>query len=63
MLKDIVDETSLGKYDFMYLRIGTHCHVPLSCRNSLIPTLQILRTTASRSFGAHVGLGWSSLTA
>lgn len=22
MLKDIVDETSLGKYDFMYLRIG-----------------------------------------
>lgn len=37
MLKDIVDETSLGKYDFMYLRIGTHCRVPLSCRNSLIP--------------------------
>ena len=23
MLKDIVDETSRGKYDFMYLRIGT----------------------------------------
>lgn len=23
MLKDIVDETSHGKYDFMYLRIGT----------------------------------------
>lgn len=23
MLKSIVDETSLGKYDFMYLRIGT----------------------------------------
>lgn len=23
MLKEIVDETSLGKYDFMYLRIGT----------------------------------------
>ena len=22
MLKDIVDETSRGKYDFMYLRIG-----------------------------------------
>lgn len=22
MLKDIVDETSHGKYDFMYLRIG-----------------------------------------
>lgn len=22
MLKEIVDETSLGKYDFMYLRIG-----------------------------------------
>lgn len=22
MLKDIVDDTSLGKYDFMYLRIG-----------------------------------------
>ena len=24
MLKDIVDETSFGKYDFMYLRIGTY---------------------------------------
>ena len=24
MLKDIVDETSRGKYDFMYLRIGEH---------------------------------------
>jgi len=23
MLKEIVDETSHGKYDFMYLRIGT----------------------------------------
>lgn len=22
MLKEIVDETSIGKYDFMYLRIG-----------------------------------------
>ena len=22
MLKEIVDETSFGKYDFMYLRIG-----------------------------------------
>jgi hypothetical protein len=22
MLKDIIDETSRGKYDFMYLRIG-----------------------------------------
>ena len=24
MLKDIVDETSWGRYDFMYLRIGEH---------------------------------------
>lgn len=24
MLKEIVDETSIGKYDFMYLRIGTY---------------------------------------
>lgn len=23
MLKEIVDETSFGKYDFMYLRIGS----------------------------------------
>ena len=26
MLKEIVDETSHGKYDFMYLRIGM-CYV------------------------------------
>ena len=31
MLKDIVDETSRGKYDFMYLRIGS-----LSLQRSLI---------------------------
>jgi hypothetical protein len=28
MLKAIVDETSHGKYDFMYLRIG-QCALPL----------------------------------
>lgn len=56
MLKDIVDETSLGKYDFMYLRIGTYCHVPLGCRRSLTrDTVQILPTTASKSVGARVG--------
>jgi hypothetical protein len=27
MLKEIVDETSFGKYDFMYLRIGMGSHV------------------------------------
>ena len=27
MLKTIVDETSRGKYDFMYLRIGKANHV------------------------------------
>ena len=27
MLKDIVDETSHGKYDFMYLRIGSSHHI------------------------------------
>ena len=34
MLKDIVDETSHGKYDFMYLRIGMKplsAHRPLTC--------------------------------
>lgn len=30
MLKDIVDETSHGKYDFMYLRIGKEL-TSLSC--------------------------------
>jgi hypothetical protein len=30
MLKDILDETSLGEYDFMYLRIGKSEQVPLS---------------------------------
>lgn len=29
MLKTIVDETSLGKYDFMYLRIGENYTMPL----------------------------------
>lgn len=27
MLKEIVDETSIGKYDFMYLRIGQANHI------------------------------------
>lgn len=33
MLKDILDETSLGDYDFMYLRIGESKQVslPNSC--------------------------------
>ena len=26
MLKEIVDETSFGKFDFMYLRIGERAH-------------------------------------
>lgn len=33
MLKDIVDETSLGKYDFMYLRIGKLTLQRHSCLN------------------------------
>lgn len=32
MLKDIVDETSFAKYDFMYLRIGIICPSLLSLR-------------------------------
>ena len=34
LLKDIVDETSCGKYDFMYLRIGMkplYIYVSLTC--------------------------------
>ena len=48
MLKDIVDDTSLGKYDFMYLRIGRlsfqryHFMGPLTSRS-----FKILPTTAS----------------
>lgn len=30
MLKDILDETSLGEYDFMYLRIGKSKNATLS---------------------------------
>lgn len=57
MLKDIVDETSLGKYDFMYLRIGTHCHEFLGYHFSLtLGFVQISPITASKSFGAHIGL-------
>ena len=32
MLKDIVDETSRGKYDFMYLRIGKYWCGHKECR-------------------------------
>lgn len=39
MLKTIVDETSRGKYDFMYLRIG----VCLLFQNALYKTNEILR--------------------
>lgn len=35
MLKDIVDETSHGKYDFMYLRIGKfHSSLNSGCIHS-----------------------------
>jgi hypothetical protein len=33
MLKEIVDETSAGKYDFMYLRIGEFARVLANCPN------------------------------
>jgi hypothetical protein len=33
LLKTIVDETSFGKYDFMYLRIGTSTQVCTSGKN------------------------------
>ena len=64
MLKDIVDETSLGKYDFMYLRIGTHCRDSPGCYTSLtLGIAQILPTIASKFLGAHAGFRRSSLTA
>ena len=35
MLKAIVDETSHGKYDFMYLRIGEKLHSLFDCKMKL----------------------------
>lgn len=47
MLKDIVDETSWGRYDFMYLRIGEQA-VEYSYYSAFqLSRCQILRTTAS----------------
>lgn len=50
MLKAIVDETSHGKYDFMYLRIGGLIsqlkQVDLN-RLTPMPSLQISQITAS----------------
>ena len=46
MLKDIVDETSRGKYDFMYLRIGMKAlfaHTLMICKNlNSILTVKLL---------------------
>ncbi len=43
MLKEIVDETSLGKYDFMYLRIGMSAlpSLPMLMINRLRQQLQV----------------------
>lgn len=49
MLRDIVDETSRGKYDFMYLRIGKPfvlCWI--NAPSKLTYRLQTLPTTASK---------------
>lgn len=49
MLKDIVDETSLGKYDFMYLRIGLWTFSPVIFDFTNL-SLKISPTTASMIF-------------
>lgn len=46
MLKDIIDETSLGKYDFMYLRIGLWTFSPMIFDFTNL-SLKISPTTAS----------------
>ena len=46
MLKEIVDETSRGRYDFMYLRIGKQVE---ELSNARLIKYQTLRTTASVS--------------
>lgn len=38
-LKKILDESSFGKYDFMYLRIGKHQGFPDTALTSLTHTL------------------------
>lgn len=53
MLKEVIDETSHGKYDFMYLRIGTSrvwfglCHKS-SSQLMITQNKQIMRTVASQ---------------
>lgn len=50
MLKEIVDDTSRGRYDFMYLRIGW-LSMPLMYVRLLNHGDQILQTTASKYAG------------
>lgn len=60
MLKEIVDETSVGKYDFMYLRIGKYCPWPTAFVSTVaadadnLQILQIIASTLRRQFVSNM---------